>query len=111
MEVEILMMLLVTAKVCRTTPTRNRVLTSNTTIVNDRAETVCLIPYSFDGTKYTECLVSGIEGFTLPVFRCPIRTIKDRGTDYFREALKTKKFFNGLGLPDLKYLVALFETY
>ena len=87
----------VTAKVCRTNPTRTRTFSSNTTtaieflveprieathIVNDRDEVECIFPYSFDGRNYTECLVFGIEGFTQPVFRCPMRTIKDRGTNY-----------------------------
>ena len=80
----------VTAKVCRTTPTRSRAFPSYI-IVNDRAEAQCIFPFSFDGEKNMGCLVSGIEGFTLPVFRCPIRTIKYRGTNYLREALQTKQ--------------------
>ena len=93
----------VTAEICRTIPTRflefdlsvtsngGGILT-NYNIASDRAEAECILPYTFDGNSYTECLVSGIEDFTQPVFRCPIRRLRNRGTNYLSSIIDYNNF-------------------
>ena len=65
----------VTAKVCRTNYLgfADRI---------DRIEAPCLFPFTLNGDSHSRCIMSGIEDFTRPVFRCPIRRVKDVGTDY-----------------------------
>ena len=46
-------------------------------------EAECLLPYTLDGTQRTGCSVYTIKELTHPVFKCPIRSIKNRNTTYF----------------------------
>ena len=83
----------VTAKVCRTIPNvySDGVNTDfggfNTYI--DNVEAKCLLNFTIIddgigiGQEWDGCIVSGIEGFTHPVFKCPIRTIKNRTMGYY----------------------------
>ena len=68
-------------EVCRTNPSTYY---SNS---NDRIEPepACIFPFQFDGKTWNECLMSGIEDFTHPVFRCPIRTLKSRESNYLSD--------------------------
>ena len=67
----------VTAEVCRTNP-RDAI---------DR-EASCLFPFTLNGKIHNTCIQEEIEDFTRPVFRCPIRTLKDLGTDYTDDHLR-----------------------
>ena len=60
---------------CRTTPTftRDRL---------DKVEALCIFPYHLDGKEYNECTLTEIKDFSRPRFVCPIRTIKNRDTNY-----------------------------
>ena len=49
----------------------------------DPVEAECLFPFTVDDREWDGCLVSGIQDFTHPTFKCPIRTIKNRNTSYF----------------------------
>ena len=49
----------------------------------DPVEAECLFPFTVDDRDWDGCLVSGIQDFTHPTFKCPIRTIKNRNTSYF----------------------------
>ena len=69
----------VTAEVCRSNPFNN---------LQDRIDGIeapCLFPFTLNGESHSGCIMSAIEDFTRPVFRCPIRTVKGagpNGTDY-----------------------------
>ena len=45
-------------------------------------EAECLFQFTVDDREWDGCLVSGIQDFTHPTFKCPIRTIKNRNTSY-----------------------------
>lgn len=66
----------VTARACRTNPSNNNWDSG------DAIEALCLFPFTLNGRRYNSCITDEIEGFTRPVFRCPIRTVKGAGTDY-----------------------------
>ena len=68
-------------EVCRTNPA-TYFSNSNARI---EPEPVCIFPFQLDDQTWNECLMSGIEDFTHPVFRCPIRTLKSRETTYFSD--------------------------
>ena len=79
---------------CRTTPTNDGDRT-------DGIEAECIFPYHLDGKEYNQCTLSEVTGFSRPVFRCPIRTIRGRGTNYTtedmdREYCPTNFIENGL---------------
>ena len=38
-----------------------------------------------DNKVWDGCLISGIQDFTHPVFKCPIRSLKNRNTTYFTD--------------------------
>ena len=73
----------VTADTCTVIPTSYTVGESS---YIDPIEAECIFPFTLetvDGKgEWDGCLVSGIQDFTLPVFKCPIRTIKNRDTTY-----------------------------
>ena len=69
----------VTAKVCRTN------LGPSWADRRDGIEAPCLFPFTLNGESHSSCIMSAIDDFTRPVFRCPIRTVKGagpNGTDY-----------------------------
>ena len=74
----------VTAEVCRTNPSIIPWIwfTRRGGIGLDRAEAPCLFPYTLDGKSWETCIMAGIGGLTHPIFKCPIRTLKNRGTSY-----------------------------
>ena len=78
----------VTADVCTVIPTRYIVINSWI----DPVEAECLFPFTVDNTEWDGCLVSGIQDFTHPVFKCAIRTIKNRNTTYFTNYNTTDEF-------------------
>ena len=65
----------VTAKVCRTNP-------SGWADDRDDIEAPCLFPFSLNGESHDTCIMDEIEGFTRPLFKCPIRRVKGYGTNY-----------------------------
>ena len=68
----------VTADTCTVIPTSY----SGSSLI-DPVEAECLFPFTVDDRDWDGCLVSGIQDFTHPTFKCPIRTIKNRNTSYF----------------------------
>ena len=66
----------VTAEICRTNPFNNQFDR------DEGREAPCLFPFTLNGKSYNSCITDEIEGFTRPIFRCPIRTVKGSGTDY-----------------------------
>ena len=64
----------VTAKVCRTR-------SFSWADRRDRIEAPCLFPFTLNGEVHTTCITAGIDGFTRPIFRCPIRSVKGAGPD------------------------------
>ena len=66
----------VTSRQCRTNPS------NNAWDRKDGIEAPCLFPFTLNGKSYNSCITDEIEGFTRPIFRCPIRTVKGAGTDY-----------------------------
>ena len=66
----------VTAKVCTTNPS------DSWADRRDGIEAPCLFPFSLNGESHNSCIMSEIQDFTRPVFRCPIRTAKGVGTAY-----------------------------
>ena len=62
----------VTAEVCRTIP-------KGWVDERDGTEAPCLFPFTLNGESHSSCIMSEIEDFTRPVFRCPIRTVKGAG--------------------------------
>ena len=70
----------VTAEVCTVLPITYAL---GVYTVIDPKEAECVFPFTVDGREWDGCLVSGIQDFTHPVFRCPIRTLKNRNTTYF----------------------------
>ena len=66
----------VTAEVCRTNPS------ASLWDARDGIETSCLFPFTLNGESYDTCVMAEISGLTMPVFRCPIRTVKNVETDY-----------------------------
>ena len=47
--------------------------------MKDGIEAPCLFPFTLNGESHNSCIMDEIEDFTRPVFRCPIRTVKDAG--------------------------------
>ena len=76
----------ITADVCTVIPTlytdSGQPLIDGRSLI-DPVEAECIPNYTVDNTKWDGCLVSGIQDFTHPVFKCPIRTIKNRNTTYY----------------------------
>ena len=72
----------ITTKICRTTPTddRDRFL---------RNEAQCIFPFFIDGEEHNQCTLSNKQGFTIPQFVCPIRTLKGRETNYTTDDIAT----------------------
>ena len=78
---------------CRTTPTNDADRT-------DQIEAECIFPYYLNGTEYNQCVLTKVTNFIRPVFRCPIREIKERGINYTfedmdREYCPTNNSYNG----------------
>ena len=82
----------VTADVCTVIPTS---YTSDRYSLIDPVEAGCLFPYTVDNTYLDGCTVSGIEDFTHPVFKCPIRSIKNRNTSYSTNYIQRTTDENG----------------
>ena len=70
----------VTADTCTVIPTTYK---ANIFDLIDPVEAECLIPFTVDNRKSNGCLVSGIQDFTHPVFKCAMRSIKNRTTTYY----------------------------
>ena len=51
----------------------------------DKVEAICLPQYTVDGKEWSGCIVSGIQNLTHPIFKCPIRTVKNRNTAYLSQ--------------------------
>ena len=49
----------------------------------DDVEAQCIFNFTVDGREWDGCMISGIDDFTHPVFKCAIRTIKNRNTPYY----------------------------
>ena len=64
----------VTAKLCRTNY-------KGWADRRDGIEAPCLFPFTLNGETHESCLMGSIEGFTRPIFRCPIRSVKGAGPD------------------------------
>ena len=73
----------VTAEVCTVFPTQYFA----DGLYLDNTEAKCIFNFTIDdGTNAVEwdgCAISGIEDFTHPVFKCPIRTIRNRPSNYY----------------------------
>ena len=41
-------------------------------------EQECIFPFIFEGIRYDTCALYDIEDLLFPVFRCPVRTIKNQ---------------------------------
>ena len=78
----------VTAEVCTTIPTTY----VDTLILTDNVEAECLFNFTLDETEWDGCAISGISDFTLPVFKCPVRTVKNRNTEYFTSFTATNEY-------------------
>ena len=61
----------VTTEECRTNPLRSNWDTT------DQIEARCLFNFTLNGESHSTCITESITDFTLPIFRCPIRTVKD----------------------------------
>ena len=86
----------VTAKVCRTTSSQSWA------DERDRIEAPCLFPFTLKGEVHTSCLMGSIDGFTRPIFRCPIRSVKGagpNGTDYADYHLSGGPYLGGAFCP------------
>ena len=79
----------ITAKVCRTNPS------DSWTDRKDGIEAPCLFPFTLNGESHSSCIMSEIEDFIRPVFRCPIRTLKTLGTNYNDTHLNGGKYLVG----------------
>ena len=51
-------------------------------LVNSIIEATCIFPFTYDGMEMNSCLMGGIENFTHPIFRCPVRSLRNRGANY-----------------------------
>ena len=71
----------VTAEVCTTIP--STYFRFGQFPSNDSIEAECIFDFKVDDISWNGCMVSGIESLTHPVFKCPIRTIKNRETPYY----------------------------
>ena len=69
----------VTTQTCRSSPVYS--LTNNY-YSEDRVEATCIFPFMYDNMEMNTCLMGGIENFTHPIFRCPVRSLKTRGASY-----------------------------
>ena len=87
----------VTAEVCRTNSF------SSWADTRDGIEAPCLFPFTVNGERHETCIFDSIEDFTRPVFRCPIRTIKDVGTNYNDTHLTGGSFYDGFFCPTNRY--------
>ena len=83
----------VTAEVCRTNPF------TNTWDIRDGIEAECIFPYTLNGETLNRCILDEITGFTRPVFRCPIRTLKNVGNDYSDASLIGGEVLGGFFCP------------
>ena len=59
---------------CRSNPTNQP---ARYNLVASPEESSCIFPFQLDGQEYNKCILQGIEGFTQPLFKCPVRRIKN----------------------------------
>ena len=64
---------------CRSIPTNQP---NSFYLIRSPEESSCIFPFQLDGREYNRCVLQGIEGFTQPLFKCPVRTILNRGASY-----------------------------
>ena len=69
----------VATQTCRSSPVYSL---SNNYYSEDRVEATCIFPFMYDDMEINTCLMGGIENFTHPIFRCPVRALKTRGANY-----------------------------
>ena len=76
----------VSGATCRANPSVSPI---SDVIIRDPKEAQCLFPFTVDGgEEQNTCILGGIDGFTHPLFKCPVRKIKagvattGSGTDY-----------------------------
>ena len=71
----------VTANDCRAIHTNFRL--GNAEEFTDDVEAQCIFNFKVDEKEWDGCIMSGIQDFSHPVFRCPIRSLKNRNSTYF----------------------------
>ena len=85
-----------TSEKCRTNPFNNE------PDRKDGTEAPCLFPFTLNGEFHTACIMDELEEFSRPVFRCPIRTVKDggpNGTAYTDNHLTGGNYLQGEFCP------------
>ena len=70
----------ITAKVCNVFPTGYVESGGN---FLDNVEAQCIFNFTVNDQDYDGCLMSGIDDFTHPVFKCPIRAVKGRNSSQY----------------------------
>ena len=71
----------------------------------DNVEAECIFNFTVNNQDYDGCLMSGIDDFTHPVFKCPIRAVKGRNSfQYFTNYTTTSgqqvnEVLNGVYCP------------
>ena len=84
----------VTTEACRSSPVYS--LVNNLLYSEDRVEATCIFPFTYDDMEMTSCLMGGIDNFTHPIFRCPVRSLRDRGASYLsKNDNGESEIFNG----------------
>ena len=92
----------VTADVCRVIATEYEAGAGS---YLDNVEAQCIFNFTVNNQDYDGCLMSGIDDFTHPVFKCPIRAVKGRNSfQYFTNYTTTSgqqinEVLNGVYCP------------
>ena len=67
---------------CRSNPT---ISPTAFYLIQSPEESSCIFPFKLDDQEYNRCVLQGIDGFTQPLFKCPVRKIRGRDTSYLTE--------------------------
>ena len=73
----------ITAENCTTIPTKYALAGHWEQEQIDNVEAQCIFNFTVDDREWDGCMMSGIQDFTHPVFKCPIRSIKNRNSPYY----------------------------